>query len=135
MALPPDDRWRYELVEGRLVRMPLSEDEASRVTALLIIALGQFIEPGDLGAITRADGGGDLTQPGFGGQGATLPCCWRATCLGNLAQHRPVDVKRPGSSQPVLTARWGESPTDARCSTAGGSRARRWGRPPPKKDP
>src|SRR5215468_3199791 len=72
LALPQDD-WMYELVEGRLVRMPASGGEASRIAARLVIALGQFVEPGDLGAVTGADGEYDLTQPGDPQETALAP--------------------------------------------------------------
>jgi Uma2 family endonuclease len=72
LALPQDE-WLYELVEGRLVRMPASGGAASRIAARLVIALGQFVEAGDLGAITGADGEYDLTQPGDAQETALAP--------------------------------------------------------------
>ena len=69
----PDDGWMYELVEGRLIRMPLSGGEASRVAARLVMALGVYIEPHELGAVTGADGEYDLTQPGDKGETALAP--------------------------------------------------------------
>ena len=69
----PQDQWMYELVEGRLVRMPASGGEASRIAARLVIALGQFVEPSDLGAVTGADGEYDLTQPGDAQETALAP--------------------------------------------------------------
>jgi Uma2 family endonuclease len=68
-----DDNWMYELVDGRLVRMPLSGGEASRIAARLVIAIGSFIEAYDLGAVTGADGEFDLTQPGDSGETALAP--------------------------------------------------------------
>lgn len=64
MELPDDDGWMYELVDGRLVRMPLSGGEASRIAARIVVALGVFVEARDLGAVLGADGEFDLTQPG-----------------------------------------------------------------------
>ncbi len=64
MELPDDDGWMYELVDGRLVRMPLSGGEASRIAARIVSALGIFVEAHDLGAVLGADGEFDLTQPG-----------------------------------------------------------------------
>lgn len=69
----PDDGWQYELVDGRLVRMPFSGGEASRVAARLVIAVGVFVEARDLGAVTGADGEYDLTQPGDAGETALTP--------------------------------------------------------------
>jgi Uma2 family endonuclease len=60
----PQDRWMYELVEGRLVRMPPSGGEASDIASRLLVALGNFVYPQALGKLTMADGAFDLTQPG-----------------------------------------------------------------------
>jgi Uma2 family endonuclease len=68
-----DDRWMYELVEGRLVRMPLSGGEASRISLRLGAALLAFVEAHDLGAVTGADAEYDLTQPGDAGETALAP--------------------------------------------------------------
>lgn len=59
----PDDGWFYELVEGRLVRMPMSGGKASRIAVRLVVALSVFAEPRHLGAVLGADGGFNLTQP------------------------------------------------------------------------
>ena len=50
----PDDGWFYELVEGRLVRMPMSGGEASRIAVRLVVALSVFAEPRHLGAVLGA---------------------------------------------------------------------------------
>jgi Uma2 family endonuclease len=72
MALP-DDGWMYELVDGRLVRMPHSGGEASRIAARLVGALLNFVDAHDLGAVTGADGEYDLTQPGDTDETALAP--------------------------------------------------------------
>jgi Uma2 family endonuclease len=59
-----NERWMYELVGGRLVRMPLSGGDASRIAARLVGALIAFVEAQDLGAVLGADMAFDLTQPG-----------------------------------------------------------------------
>ncbi|MGZ3716347.1 MAG: Uma2 family endonuclease [Ktedonobacterales bacterium] len=64
LALPDDERWVYEVVEGRLVRMPASGGEASHIALRLAIALGAFVHTRHLGRVTGADGEYDLTQPG-----------------------------------------------------------------------
>ena len=64
LALPEDACWQYELVEGRLVRMPASGFEASRIAGRLLAALLTFVEDRGLGAVTGPDGTYDLTQPG-----------------------------------------------------------------------
>lgn len=60
----PDDGWFYELVEGRLIRLPMSGGEASRIAVRLVVALSLFVEPRHLGAVLGADGGFNLTRPG-----------------------------------------------------------------------
>ena len=72
LALPQDE-WMYELVEGRLVRMPASGGEASAIAMRLGIALGIFVLPRGLGTITGADGTFDLTQPGETDETALVP--------------------------------------------------------------
>jgi Uma2 family endonuclease len=69
----PQDTWMYELVEGRLVRMPASGGEASAIAARLLIVLGVFVEPQNLGTLTGADGEFDLTQPGDPAETALAP--------------------------------------------------------------
>ena len=64
LALPEDAEWQYELVDGRLVRMPASGFEASEIAANLLISLGAFVRAQDLGRVTGADGTYDLTRPG-----------------------------------------------------------------------
>ncbi len=60
----PDDEWQYELVDGRLVRMPLSGGEASSIAAILLGALITFVRAHRLGRVTGADGGYDFSALG-----------------------------------------------------------------------
>lgn len=69
----PDDGWMYELVEGRLVRMPGSGFEASVVSARLLARIQIYVEDRDLGRVTGADGTYDLTRPGDAGATALVP--------------------------------------------------------------
>lgn len=69
----PDDGWMYELVEGRLVRMPGSGGQASRIAVRLAAALLAFADAHDLGSVTGADGTYDLTLPGDVGETALVP--------------------------------------------------------------
>jgi Uma2 family endonuclease len=73
LALPGDDGWQYELVDGRLVRMPASGGEASVIATRLLIALGGFVEANALGSVAGADGTFDLTQPGAADETALVP--------------------------------------------------------------
>ena len=59
----PDDEWQYELVAGRLVRMPMSGLEHRDVTFQLLIALHDFNRDRDLGLITLPDTGFRLSPP------------------------------------------------------------------------
>ena len=52
----PDDGWTYELVNGVLVRMPLSSFGASSVGMRLAIRLGAYVEDNDLGLVTGEQG-------------------------------------------------------------------------------
>ena len=64
LAFPEDDAWRYELVEGVLVRMAGSRPKAVRVSTRLFLRLGNFVEEHELGAITGADAVYDFEQTG-----------------------------------------------------------------------
>jgi len=61
----PDDGWGYELVNGVLVRMPLSSFGASNVGMRLASRLSTYVEDNGLGAVTGEQGGYrlDLTYP------------------------------------------------------------------------
>ena len=61
----PDDGWQYELVDGKLVRMPLSGGEASKIALRLGGRLLVYVEEQHLGEVTGADGGYDLGPSGF----------------------------------------------------------------------
>jgi len=52
----PDDGYRYEVVEGVLVRMAGSGDEATTIAFNVGLALGNFVVPRRLGRLTGADG-------------------------------------------------------------------------------
>ena len=73
LALPVEGGWTYELVEGRLVRMPSSGGEASIIGLRLAAALLAFVEARSLGVVTGADGTFDLTRPGDTAETALVP--------------------------------------------------------------
>ncbi len=52
----PDDGWRYEVVEGVLVRVAGSGQRATAIAAVITIVLGAFVRPRRLGVVTSADG-------------------------------------------------------------------------------
>ncbi len=53
----PDDGWTYELVNGVLVRMPLSSGGASNIGSRLLGRLITYVEDNGLGAVTGEQGG------------------------------------------------------------------------------
>jgi Uma2 family endonuclease len=52
----PDDGWRYEVVEGVLVRVAGSGDLATNIAVALAAILFTFVRPRRLGRVTGADG-------------------------------------------------------------------------------
>jgi len=52
----PDDGYRYELVRGELVRLPMSGHQSSRIAIRIANRIGPFVEAGALGNIAGADG-------------------------------------------------------------------------------
>lgn len=60
----PDDGWRYELVQGVLVRMPLSSGGASHIAYRLGARLEVYVEDHALGAVTGEAGGYDFSALG-----------------------------------------------------------------------
>lgn len=60
----PDDGWTYELVEGRLVRMPPSGIGASGMGVTLSAVIYSFVRQNHLGHVSGADGEYILSVPG-----------------------------------------------------------------------
>ncbi len=60
----PDDTWQYELIAGRLVRMPPTGMEHNDVTSTLYVPLHIFVIGRELGLVTLPDAGFRVTQPG-----------------------------------------------------------------------
>jgi Uma2 family endonuclease len=114
----PDDGWIYELVEGRLVRMPGSGLEASRISLRLAAALLAFVEAHHLGAVTGSDGTYNLTQPGVAEETGLVPdvAFIRAervpprtspeyTKAPHLAPDLVVEVVSPNQYRPEMAAK------------------------------
>lgn len=53
----PDDGWAYELIEGVLVRMPMSGLRATSIGSRLLIHIGMHVEENSLGIVTGEQGG------------------------------------------------------------------------------
>jgi Uma2 family endonuclease len=60
----PDDGWRYELVRGKLVRMPPTGYDHGRITPLLLSRLLQFVEDHRLGVVCGTETGFLLSREG-----------------------------------------------------------------------
>lgn len=60
----PDEGWHYELVQGRLVRMPPTGLEHGAIVARLTAALLQFVDEHGLGLVAGAETGFLLSRPG-----------------------------------------------------------------------
>ena len=60
----PDDGWRYELLEGRVLRMPPPGTDHGHLEARLSRRLGNYVEDHRLGETYVGEGGWDLTRPG-----------------------------------------------------------------------
>ena len=56
LLIRPDDGWRYEVVEGVLVRVAGSGDLATNIAVALAAILFAFVRPRRLGRVTGADG-------------------------------------------------------------------------------
>lgn len=64
LALPEDNAWCNELVEGVLVCMAGSRPKAVRVSTRLFLRFDNFVKEHELGAITGADAVYDFEQIG-----------------------------------------------------------------------
>jgi Uma2 family endonuclease len=60
----PDDEWQYEVVAGRLVRMPLTGWEHRDLTVRLFRAVDRHVEDHQLGEVSLPDSGFRLNRPG-----------------------------------------------------------------------
>ena len=63
LAHLPDDRWNYELIDGRLVRMPPPGSRHGLFGMRLALAIGNFVEARALGVVFLAETGFLLSRP------------------------------------------------------------------------
>ncbi len=118
MQALPDDGWTYELVEGRLIRMPGSGSKASRLAARLIIAIGMFVQPRKLGDVSGADGEYDMTPPGAANETALIPDVAfvragrleplrskAANAIPHLAPDLVAEIASPSQYRPEMAAK------------------------------
>lgn len=84
----PEDGWRYELVQGRLVRMSPTNWEHGEVSGNLYVAVRTFVLAQRLGRVVTPETGFDLTQPGDAGD---------TVLAADVAFVRAERAPRPGS--------------------------------------
>ena len=114
----PDDEWQYELVDGRLVRMPGSGSKASAIAINLAIALGAFVKAHKLGRVSGADGAFNLTRPGAPAETALIPDVAfvsagrlaplrsdAANAIPHLAPDLVAEVASPSQYRPEMAAK------------------------------
>ena len=68
-----DARFRFELVQGELVRMAPTGGSHGLRTGRLHTALGAYVDAHGLGEVAAAETGFDLTQPGDAAQTVLAP--------------------------------------------------------------
>lgn len=113
LALPIDDCWQYELVKGRLVRMPLSGGEHGEVTLVLAAALYNWVAPRQLGRVLAAETGFQLGSKSVLAADVAFVRMDRVPPLGNAARERfwqlapdlVAEVASPGQSRNDLEAK------------------------------
>nr|MDQ2828177.1 Uma2 family endonuclease [Chloroflexota bacterium] len=59
----PEDGWLYELVEGRVVRMPPPKSRHGRLESIIDRALRAYVEQHGLGEVYVGETGFNLTLP------------------------------------------------------------------------
>lgn len=101
LATLPDDGYTYEIVAGRLVRMPSSGIKASWVGVNLLIALGGFVKTHNLGIVTGPDGTYDLTLPGELTETVVVPDA-AFVLAGRLPAMETVEAEKYGKLAPDL---------------------------------
>ncbi|MEO7002431.1 MAG: Uma2 family endonuclease [Ktedonobacterales bacterium] len=99
----PDDGWQYEIVEGRLVRMPGSGNARSRIAMYLGIMLGTFAKPRKLGSVSGADGAYDLTLQGETQETALSPAV-TSVRAGRLPALNTAEASKTPHAAPDLVA-------------------------------
>jgi len=89
----PDDGWRYEVVEGVLVRVAGSGAWATTLGRRLAARLGDYVDENDLGLVTGADG----VFKFLGAETGLLPD------VGYLAAERADLIEDPTKPAPLPT--------------------------------
>ncbi len=110
-----DDGWHYELLEGRVLRMPPPSADHGNLEARLSRRLGNYVEDHRLGETYVGESGWDLTRPGEPGDtvlGADiafvraerlpLPLPRRGMSYRPLAPDLVVEIASPSQYQPEM---------------------------------
>lgn len=111
----PDNGWTYELVEGRVVRMPPPGPEHGRLEGNIYLALTLHVREHGLGETYVGETGWDLTRPGerrhtvlasdvavVRAERLPLPAPRRGATYRPLAPDLVVEVASPTQSRPDL---------------------------------
>jgi Uma2 family endonuclease len=95
LAALTDDGWRYELVQGRLVRMPPTGFEHSSIARALFLSIDRYVDAHALGQVTMPETGFFLRPPANESQTIDRPDTILAPDLAFIAAAR---IPRPGQS-------------------------------------
>lgn len=111
----PADGWRYELLEGRVLRMPPPGTDHGNLEARLSRRLGNYVEKHRLGETYAGECGWDLTRPGepvdtvlgadiafVRAERLPLPPPRRGTAYRPLAPDLVVEIASPSQYQPEM---------------------------------
>jgi Uma2 family endonuclease len=112
------DEWRYELVEGRLVRMSPTGARHGRIVMVLLLEVGRFVEERRLGAVFPAETGFWISPEGA--PDSVLAPDLAFVGLGRELDAQTVDYPRLAPDFVVEVA----SPSQGRAAMA--AKARRW---------
>ncbi len=107
LLITPDDGWRYEVVEGVLVRMAGSGDIATGIALLIGSILLAYARPRRLGRVTGADGV-------YKFQGAETGLLPDVGFYGAALFPRVVDRRKPVPFAPELAVEVASPEQDAR---------------------
>jgi Uma2 family endonuclease len=114
LQLMPDDGWRYELVQGRLVRMPPTGYEHGRVTATLLARLHHCVEQNSAGVVLGSETGFLLSREGDADTVLAPDAAFIAAArvpggrtpgFLRLAPDLVCEVASPGQTRPQLEAK------------------------------
>jgi Uma2 family endonuclease len=111
----PDDGWHYELLEGRVLRIPPPGTDHGNLEARLHLRLGLHVQAHQLGETYVGEGGWDLTRPGepadtvlgadlafVRAERLPLPPPRRGTAYRPLAPDLVVEIASPSRYRPEM---------------------------------